>query len=145
MKTTAWKTLCLVSAVIAACLAGCTPEAKSPPPAKPSLEGAWSGTEEGSPQTILITFTGNQFAYTDAQSNPIGSGTFVVSEEAQPMEMDLTFVQIASPEYVGKVGLAIYRFEGDQLIIAGSEPGTGERPKEFTSGSGVRLFTFTRK
>jgi uncharacterized protein (TIGR03067 family) len=112
---------------------------------KPRIEGRWSGFESGSTEKITLEFAGNRFAYWDSQTNEIGSGTFVVNDTVKPTHMDLTFERIAAPEYVGKVGLAVFELQGDEMKIAGAEPGSTVRPTDVSGGEGIRTFTFKRE
>lgn len=136
---------CILIVLLCAFSAGCEKPYKDKPSEKPSVQGRWSGLESGTTEIITLSFTSNRYAYYDARSNEIGSGTFVANETVQPMQMDLTFENIPAPEYVGKVGLAIYEFEGGSLKIAGSEPGSNQRPTNFVSSPGARIFTFKRE
>lgn len=113
---------------------------------KPSLEGRWSGFEEGRPDNKLtLTLNGDQFAYWNASSNEWGRGTFVVNDTRQPAQMDLTFQECPTPQYVGKVALAIYELNQDGLKFAGAEPGSPVRPTNMAGGQGVRTLTFKRE
>jgi uncharacterized protein (TIGR03067 family) len=145
MKTTTIAAACSLSVLFCAFIVGCHKPATEKPTVKPILEGRWSGFENGSTEKITLTFTGNRFAYFDAQSNGLGSGTFVVNDTAEPKQMDLTFEKIPAPQYIGKVGLAIYEFQGEELKIAGSEPGSDARPATFNAAQGVRIFTWKRE
>jgi uncharacterized protein (TIGR03067 family) len=145
MKTTTIAAACGLSILFSAFIVSCHKPAAEKPTVKPILEGRWSGFENGSTEKIILTFTGNRFAYFDAQSNGLGSGTFVVNDTAEPKQMDLTFEKIPAPQYVGKVGLAIYEFQGEALKIAGSEPGSDVRPVKFDAAQGVRIFTLRRE
>ena len=145
MKTTTVAIACGLSILFGAFTVGCSKPATEKPTVKPILEGRWSGVENGSTEKIILTFTDNRFAYFDAQSNGLGSGTFVVNDTAEPWQMDLTFEKIPAPQYVGKVGLAIYEFQGEALKIACSEPGSDVRPATFDAAQGVRIFTWKRE
>jgi uncharacterized protein (TIGR03067 family) len=113
---------------------------------KASLEGRWSGFEQGRPDNRLsLTFSGDRFAYWNDQSNEWGRGTFLVDDKLQPMQMDLTFQECPAPQYVGKVALAIYELQQDELKFAGSEPGSPQRPTNIAGGQGVRTLTFKRE
>jgi len=139
------RTLCLLSASIAIVVSGCSRPSPQQAAQQPSIQGRWSGFEYGSSDKIAIVYTDNQFAYFDASSNKLGSGTFVENRTVQPIQMDLTFEHMLSPEYEGKVGLAIYQIQSNQLTIAGCEPGSSQRPTNFVAGSGVRVFNLTRE
>ena len=127
----------LLASLFVAGIVGCSKQTTE----NATLEGRWSGNENGQTEKITIEFTGNRFAYWDSQTNELGSGTFVVNNSVQPKQLDLTFEKIASPQYVGKVALAIYELNGDELKFAGSEPGTTQRPTDISGGPGVRTFT----
>ena len=137
MNTRNLLTTCGLTILLAAGIVSCGKQKAE----KASLEGRWSGFEAGDTEKITIAFSGNQFTYWDAKSNEIGGGTFVVNDTVQPKQMDLTFERMLAPQYVGKVGLAIFEFQGDQLTFAGAEPGSTVRPTNIAGGQGVRTFT----
>jgi uncharacterized protein (TIGR03067 family) len=132
---------CLLASLFVAGIVGCSKQTTE----NATLEGRWSGYENGQTEKITIEFTGNRFAHWDAQNNELGSGTFVVNDTVQPKQMDLTFEKITAPQYVGKVALAIYELNGDELKFAGSEPGSTQRPPDISGGPGVRTFTLRRE
>jgi len=134
-------TTCGLISLLAAGIVGCSKQTPEKTPQKASLEGRWSGFEAGDTEKITIAFSGHQFTYWDAKTNELGGGTFVVNDTVQPKQMDLTFERMLAPQYVGKVGLAIFEFQGDQLTIAGAEPGSTVRPTNIAGGQGVRTFT----
>ena len=141
MKTTIKILLRMLTLVSLAAVVSCSTRT----PAKPNLEGRWSGFEAGRSEMITVEFTGNHFAYWDATNKELGGGTFVVNSSVQPMQMDLTFERIVSPDYVGKIGLSIFELRGDELTFAGAEPGATLRPTSFDGGDGVRVFHFKRQ
>lgn len=141
MKTQNRLNLGLLASLLLAAMAGCSkPESKHA-----TLEGRWSGFESGSAEKITVEFTGNRFAYWDAKTNEIGGGTFVINDTVRPMQIDLTFERIVAPEHVGKVGLAVFELNGNELKFAGAEPGTTIRPTTLAGGRGVRVFAFKRE
>jgi uncharacterized protein (TIGR03067 family) len=145
MKKTIFPTTGLLACLLLVLAAGCDKQTTTPTE-KPTLEGRWSGFESGMPDNRLsLQFEGNQFTYWDAETNEIGGGTFVINDTVQPMEMDLTFERIITPEYEGKVGLAIFELNGDEMRIAGAEPGTTVRPTNIAGGQGVRTFIWKRE
>jgi hypothetical protein len=135
--------LCLIATSMVIWLTGCS-KASQQRAEQPSIQGRWSGFEQGSSEKITIVYTSNQFAYFDATSNKLGSGTFVENRTVQPVQMDLTFEHMLSPEYEGKVGLALYEILSNRLTIAGCEPGSGQRPTNLVASDGVRVFNLTR-
>jgi uncharacterized protein (TIGR03067 family) len=141
MKTLNLIKSCLFTGLFLAGLASCS----KPAAEKATVEGRWSGFEAGNTERITVAFSSNQFTYWDAKTNEIGSGTFVINDTVQPRQMDLTFERIIAPEYVGKVGLAIFELQGDELTFAGAEPGSTLRPTNIAGGQGVRVFSFKRE
>jgi uncharacterized protein (TIGR03067 family) len=133
--------LCLLAGLFLAGIVGCGKHTAE----KATVQGRWSGFEAGGTEKITLAFSGNQFTYWDAKTNELGSGTFVVNDAAQPKQMDLTFEKIAAPNYVGKVALAIYELQQNELKFAGAEPGTTVRPTNMAGGEGIRTFTFKRE
>ena len=131
--------------LLLATIVGCAETTVEKPVAKATVQGRWSGYENGRTEKITLEFTGNRFTYWDAEGKEIGSGTFVENDTVQPMQMDLTFEKIPSQEYVDKVGLAVFELHGNELKIAGSEPGSTLRPSNVAGGEGVRAFVFTRE
>jgi uncharacterized protein (TIGR03067 family) len=123
---------------------GCS-ESKTVSPAKPNVQGRWSGVEDGKTEPITLTFTNNRFAYFDSRNNEIGSGTFSINDLVLPTQMDLTFESIPAPNLAGKIGHAVFELNGDELRIAGCEPGSDQRPTNTVSGPGVRAFLFKRE
>jgi len=149
MKTIRRVIGCGAVAFILSAVAGCHlnhQSAPEPPVApKPTVQGRWSGYENGGTERITIEFTGDRFAYWDSQGKEIGSGTFKVNDTVQPNQLDLTFKNIDAPQYVGKVGLAVFEMQGNELKIAGAEPGTPVRPEHVAGGDGARAFVFQRE
>ncbi len=141
MNTNNWVNLGLLAGLGLAVIAGCS----QPAPKTATVQGRWSGFEKGGTEKITVAFTADRFTYWDSRTNEIGSGTFVVNDTVQPNQMDLKFEQIPAPDYVGKVGLAVFELRGDELRIAGAEPGSGQRPTNIEGGPGVRVFTFKRE
>ncbi|HEU5397298.1 MAG TPA: hypothetical protein VFV81_09025 [Verrucomicrobiae bacterium] len=140
IKSATWTGLALLLAV-----AGCSdPAAKNPAPPAP-LEGRWSGTEVENSRPISIVFTNSDFAYFDADGKEIGGGTFIMNRSVRPMEMDLTFERMPSPDLVGKVGQAIFELNGDELKIAAYEVGSDRRPTMITNSPGLRIFVLKRE
>lgn len=133
---------CLLIALLLASLAGCGKSTSK----KAALEGRWIGFEPARPEArCVLIITGSQFDYRGALSNDWCRGTFVLNEQAEPRQLDLTLQEIAAPGYVGKVSLAIYELQADELKVAAAEPGTPSRPASLAGGPGVRVFSFKRE
>ena len=128
--------------VVLAILSGCSKSAAE----KVSVEGRWTGYDQARPaEQITLELRAGHFTYWDAQTNQLGAGTYVVKGTGQPPQMDLTFVESMNPKYVGKVGLAIYQLQANELRIAGSEPGNTVRPADIAPSQDVIAFTFKRE
>ena len=131
----------VLAGVLLAAVSGCTKQAAE----KAAVQGRWLGFQSGGSEMLTVEFTNNRFTYWDSRSNEIGGGTFKVNAAVNPMQMDLTFERMASSEYVGKVGLAVFELRGNELKIAGAEPGTTVRPTNIDGGEGIQVFTFNRE
>lgn len=91
------------------------------------LQGTWgfvAGRREARltvmDQSFVMSFVGGE-TY---------SGTFTLDPSCRPREMDMQIEE--GPEaHCGKQALAIYQFDGDHLIWATGEPGSGQRPEVF--------------
>jgi uncharacterized protein (TIGR03067 family) len=62
------------------------------------------------------------------------NGTVSLDPHARPRAMDLR-IEEGPAKHAGKLCLAIYQFDGDHLIWAPGEPGSGERPEAFPAHS----------
>jgi uncharacterized protein (TIGR03067 family) len=91
------------------------------------LQGAW-GFVTGRREARLVV-TGNSFAMRFANGEAY-SGTFSLDPTCRPREMDLQ-IDEGREGHRGKQALAIYQFDGDHLIWATGEPGSGQRPDAF--------------
>ena len=116
------------------------------------LQGSWSGSmiNMSDPNIFTFTFTDNNFElnglvynmYDSTNVIPvIGSGTFTINNQLAPNEMDIiiTSYEVAGQpviEYSDLTSLCIYQIEGDTLSFSGAEPGTSQRPTNFTGNEG---------
>ena len=88
---------------------------------------------------IQIIFEGNK--YTEKIDGKVAEdGTF--KAEAGKLELNIT-----SGKDKGKKQLALYKFEGDRLVIALAPPGAEMRPESFTTkpGGGYGVHTLERE
>jgi uncharacterized protein (TIGR03067 family) len=67
---------------------------------------------------------------------------FKLDASKDPREVDFTLTEVPDANEKGKRCLAIYKFDGDRLIIHSSRP-EGERPAEFESKEGQTSMVFT--
>jgi hypothetical protein len=56
------------------------------------------------------------------------------------MRLDILITDSLYPPFVGETALAIYRFDGDTLILASSEPGVAEAPTGIIPIGGTRVW-----
>jgi hypothetical protein len=78
--------------------------------------------------------------YWEAQSNEWARGKFVVNDQSQARQMDLTFQSGSASNSMGKVCLAAYELRGDELLLTAAEPGNTLRPPSLHGAVGVRVF-----
>ena len=141
MKRNQWK-LGLLAVLLVATLTGCGKTGSD----KLTLEGTWVGFDEGAPsQRMRAMFGDGRFAYWDAQTNSLGYGTYVLNETVKPAQIDLVFETSQNPAYVGKKALGIYEFQGNQLKMAGNQPGNPERPTSFVGTETTRVLSWKRE
>lgn len=117
-------------AVIAACFALLPANAHSPPIADHErLQGAWKARREeyrGKPSSHLdlrLTFTKDRVEY--QTSMVLHDGTFRLDSTAKPKQMD-----IKTDAWLMH---ALYRFDGDTLVLAAGPSLDTERPKDFAA------------
>ncbi len=115
------------------------------------LEGNWTALRaerDGRPAPELIghrlEFSGDRFAITSKDGQPLYAGSFSVDNVTEPAAID--FVQ-DSGIAVGQTWEGIYRLDNGQLTIVddAADPAQG-RPSDFTTamGSGRVLLVFAR-
>ncbi len=111
----------------------------------PSLVGVWTGSEVGGgPEEWTFVLDGTDFAATAADTEAY-EGTYIAHPDESPMRISLTVTDSVFPPHVGEEAHAIYRFDGDSLILAANEPGLAETPTGFTPGGGTRVWELTEQ
>ncbi len=114
------------------------------------LQGEWVDVDETYcglkpfnpvPGSIVMTIDGNSFKVFDGGIF-VCDGTFVAYPQLRPRQIDLLYESGAAR---GKVGLGIYKFDGDRLIICSDV--MGGRPPDFVSkkDSFTSLIVWERK
>jgi uncharacterized protein (TIGR03067 family) len=106
-----------------------------------SAQGQWSGYNTKRPDSkCTVKLTGNQFEYRGAEANDWSRGTFVLRENAEPKEMDLTIPEPAQQS--NQKLFAIYQLEGDKMTVAMSSI---QRPADFTPNEQTEVLHCTRE
>lgn len=128
--------------------AGCDDDSDSGPTGSSgtptSLEGTWSGIEEGGTATWVWVFAGNT-ARVQSSGNEVYSGTFATNSTFTPPRITTTITSSVYASYVGQSSRGIYQLSGDSLIIAANEPGTAVYPDDFTATAQTRVFLLARQ
>ncbi len=115
------------------------PRGKKHAPDTKRLQGSWIADLEPGLQG-RIEFEGSDLRYTHIRGDrktPIWIGHFAVNEQSDPKQMDWTPLRKAGRGGGQKPvmsNLAIYRLQGDLLLIIGDTQGA--RPTAFYSGGG---------
>jgi|GEM_PF-3652358 len=115
---------------------------------KTGLEGKWEGgLGDVASQGWTFEVTGNKLEIGVPKQNVFYKGTLKINSNADPKTMDFKISECSEKKYVGTTALAIYKFEGDNLVYASSEPGSAKRPSSFEAGKekGMMVFILTRK
>ncbi len=68
-------------------------------------------------------------------------GTITLREDTNPKQLVGTVTECPAQDYVGKEVHAIFKIEGDTLIVAGNEPGNTNIPLVFNDPA-TRQFVF---
>jgi uncharacterized protein (TIGR03067 family) len=113
--------------------------------ASSKVEGEWKPTEfkedgkEGNiADDMRMIFKDDTFLVREGDQVHV-KGTFKVNAARKPHEIDMEFTE--GPEnFQGKTGKGIYAIDGNTLKIALKAPGLDERPKEFASAEGSKIF-----
>lgn len=137
-------TLCL------AVLVGCDNEAPAETAVKPvqmtdldRMQGTWQGTESGSTEAWTLMIDGAQITV-DGPGAADYAGTLTVDETTDPKSAVITIQTCGYQEYVGATANSIYQLNGEALILAATEPGSGTRPAAFVSDGATRVFTLKK-
>ena len=108
-----------------------------------SLQGRWTGSNTAHPgETCTLNISGDQVEYRGAEPNDWVRGKFVLNENTNPKEMNVTIAE--PPSESGKTILIIYQSAGNNLSPAAGPHGSGQRPVDFTPGPQVDVLAFQR-
>lgn len=108
------------------------------------FEGVWTGYEEDREQgewTLLVT--GTCFFLSGPGRSAWMKGAVSFPEEGDEGPLDLWIEDCDCPA-PGETSLALFRLRGDELRLAGAEPGSPERPSSFDA-PGARVFSLRRR
>ena len=111
------------------------------------LEGTWIGND------LTWVFSGSAYSATwtfdisGSEMDIVGPsewyvGTFSINTQTNPKQLDLVITDCVAPEYIGTTALAIYNIYDNVLTFVGNEPGSTNRPANFTEG---RVFILTKQ
>lgn len=111
-----------------------------------TLQGTWKGREiagntEGS---RYIMISGNAFEFQGVNADDWCKGTFTVRKDTNPRQIVGTLTECHIHQYVGKTAYAIYRLEGDTLMVTANEPGNPNVASGFDA-PGARQFEFRKE
>ena len=133
--------VCVLAGIVLAGVMGCCQQTE---PAKPGLDGRWTGYDVEQPDAkCTLAINDNQAEYRGAQPGDWLRGSFVLNEQAQPMQMDLSIKEAGDINLndVGTTARVIYELRGDELKVAVSSQ---ERPTNFAGGQSIHVFSFRR-
>jgi uncharacterized protein (TIGR03067 family) len=120
---------------------------------KEKLQGTWKAVtvkeraeaKEDTEDHRLI-FTGDEFTVKRG-GEIIIKGKFKIDTSKKPKTIDMEITEATKEQLKDKTALGIFEVEGDTLKWCSNEPGSSERPKEFSSEAGTKhlLVTFKRE
>jgi RNA polymerase sigma factor (sigma-70 family) len=110
-------------------------------PLMQSFQGHWTGSNTAHPgETCTLNLSGDQFEYRGTEPNDWVRGKFVLNENTNPKQMDVTIAEPVSES--GKTILIIYQSAADKITLAAGPHGSGQRPADFTPGPQVDVLEF---
>jgi len=139
------KYLLIVSLAVLLCICGCDSSDSTDVTDQERLQGAWSGFEVGrESEKCTLTISETTMDFKGPSDQEWYKATFTLDESVNPKAGDITITDCPAPDYVGKVGMIIYKIEDSTLTIAGSEPGQPVRPSSFDGAGDTRVFVLTK-
>ena len=141
MNTLSQLTISVLAGLVLTGVIGCSSQSE---PAKPGLDGRWTGCDVEQPDAkCTLAINGKQAEYRGAQPGDWLRGSFVLNEQAQPRQMDLNIKEAgdANLNDVGTTARVIYELRGDELKVAVSGQ---ERPTNFAGGQSIHVLSFRR-
>jgi uncharacterized protein (TIGR03067 family) len=118
---------------------------------KAKLQGTWKavtvqehGELKEDTQEHRLVFAGNQFRIKKGDET-IVQGKFKIDSSKKPKEIDIEITEASKAKIKGKTALGIYGLEGQTLKWCANEPGSPERPKEFSGKAETKHLLVTLK
>jgi uncharacterized protein (TIGR03067 family) len=115
------------------------------------LQGTWKpvsveqrGESKDDDEDHRLIFDGNKFRIKRGDQ-PIIQGTFKLDPSKKPKQIDMKITEDQNGEHKGKTALGIFALDGDTLKWCIAEPGTTERPKEFSAPADTKMMFITFK
>jgi uncharacterized protein (TIGR03067 family) len=149
-----WVTLCAV-ALACAVLLPTRAKAKGAPSDRDALQGAWklvSRVAHGEQRSVdgegarRLVFEGERFRMYRGDEL-LFDGTFKINPGSTPRTIDFTIDKSnEEAELSGKTSLGIYELKGDELKWCAAQPGSANRPADFSGKEDDQLLaTFKRE
>ena len=115
------------------------------------LQGTWKpvsveqrGESKEDEEDHRLVFDGNKFRIKRGDETMI-QGTFKLDPSKKPKAIDMMITEDENGEHKGKTALGIFALDGDTLKWCVAEPGTTERPKDFSAPADTNLMFITLK
>jgi uncharacterized protein (TIGR03067 family) len=115
------------------------------------LQGTWKaisverrGESKHDEEDHRLIFDGNQFRIKRGDQTMI-QGTFKLEPSKKPTEIDMKITEDQNGKQKGKTALGIYTLDGDTLKWCVADPGTTERPKDFSAPPDTKIMFITLK
>lgn len=113
-----------------------------PVAAASDITGTWTGQEDGG-EPVVFVFTSTDWSYTNEAGDDWQRGTYTFNENSDPRQLDLYISAASDNRWITRTALFIYKIDGNQMTLSGSEPGSGTRPVGFSGDAAVRTFILT--
>lgn len=111
---------------------------------KSPLEGTWKGYEINRPDNqCQLMVSGNRIFFKGSHSMDWYKGT-AKFDKSNPAYVDVVITNTGVKQYLGKTSLALFKVEGDKMILVGGEPGVDPRPTSFVPSGNFRAFALKK-
>lgn len=107
-----------------------------------SIEVDGNKLDDDAAENMTVTFDLNGKFTVKVDGDEYMTGTSKIDPTKDPKEVDYTWTQDGAQKRI----IAIYKLDGDKLIVCGASEGDDSRPKEFVSkaGTGQTQLTYKR-
>jgi uncharacterized protein (TIGR03067 family) len=115
------------------------------------LQGTWKavsverrGESKEDEEDHHLIFDGSKFRIKRGDQTMV-QGTFKLDASKKPKTIDMKITEDENGKHKGQTALGIFALDGETLKWCVAEPGTTERPKDFSAPADTKLMCITLK